>query len=151
MHLPSNRIANLENYCAAVSANVDHVILKPLVFCGHVTRRLSDWCSVIPAVDVTAELEAVEVCVRVCVCVCDSVCVCVRTCVVHAHVCVCVCACMHVCDWNDVPLQVSFSPEDFQAVMSVVDSINDGKKETELNKGWHLLYTTMSLCLAYIP
>lgn len=31
--------------------------------------------------------------------------------------------------------------------MSVVDSINDGKKETELNKGWHLLdmYITVSL------
>jgi len=94
---------------------MDRVILKPLVFCGHVTRKLSDWCSVIPAIDVTAELEAVEVCVC-------------------------------VCDLNDVPLQVSFSPEDFQAVMSVVDSINDGRKEAELHKGWHLLnmHITMS-------
>ena len=41
----------------------EHMILKPLEFSGHVTRLLSGWCKEIPAVDVGADLEALEVCV----------------------------------------------------------------------------------------
>ena len=39
----------------------EHLILKPLTFEGHVVHRLSDWCTVIPLVDVVAKLETVEV------------------------------------------------------------------------------------------
>ena len=39
----------------------DHMILKPLNFSGHVTRLLSGWCKEIPAIDVGADLEALDV------------------------------------------------------------------------------------------
>lgn len=40
----------------------DHMILKPIKFSGHVTRLLSGWCKEVPAIDVGADLEALEVC-----------------------------------------------------------------------------------------
>ena len=43
------------------SVSEDHMILKPLKFNGHVTRLLSGWCKEIPAIDVGADLEEVEV------------------------------------------------------------------------------------------
>ena len=39
----------------------DHMILKPIKFSGHVTRLLSGWCKEVPAIDVGADLEALEV------------------------------------------------------------------------------------------
>jgi hypothetical protein len=43
----------------------DHMILKPLNFSGHVTRLLSGWCKEIPAIDVGADLEALDVSVEI--------------------------------------------------------------------------------------
>lgn len=37
------------------------MILKPLKFSGQVNRLLSGWCKEVPAVDVGADLEALEV------------------------------------------------------------------------------------------
>ena len=37
------------------------MILKPLKFSGQVTRSLSRWCKEVPAIDVAADLEALEV------------------------------------------------------------------------------------------
>ena len=39
----------------------DHMILKPIKFSCHVTRLLSSWCKEIPAIDVGADLGALEV------------------------------------------------------------------------------------------
>ena len=39
----------------------NHMILKPFNFSGHVTRLLSGWCKEIPAIDVGADLEALDV------------------------------------------------------------------------------------------
>ena len=44
----------------------DHMILKPLNFSGHMTRLLSGWCKEIPAIDVGADLEALDVSVKMC-------------------------------------------------------------------------------------
>lgn len=54
------RVENLheEDLCAVAE---DHMILKPLKFSGHVTRLLSGWCKEIAAIDVAADLEALEV------------------------------------------------------------------------------------------
>ena len=55
-----------------------HMILEPLRFVGTVRRSLSSWCTAIPAVDVRAGLEDVEVdlsvCLPICLFVCLSIC-----------------------------------------------------------------------------
>ena len=38
-----------------------HMIIKPIKFHGHVIRKLSDWCSVVPDISVDAELPSLEV------------------------------------------------------------------------------------------
>ena len=40
---------------------LDHMILKPLEFRGVVKRSLSGWCSSVPAVNIEANLKAMEV------------------------------------------------------------------------------------------
>ena len=54
-HLAEEDITNMAN---------DHMILKPLNFSGHVTRLLSGWCKEIPAIDVGADLETLDVSVE---------------------------------------------------------------------------------------
>ena len=61
LHSCTRRVDDLRGWELVPSC--EHVILKPLKFEGHVTRRLSGWCIVIPAVDVGAKLETIEVCV----------------------------------------------------------------------------------------
>ena len=39
----------------------DHMIIEPIQFHGHVIRKLSDWCSVVPDFRVDAELPSLEV------------------------------------------------------------------------------------------
>ena len=41
--------------------NWDHVILQPVQFHGHVIRKLSDWCSVVPDISIDAELPSLKV------------------------------------------------------------------------------------------
>ena len=38
-----------------------HMIIKPIQFHGHVMRKLSGWCSVVPDIIVDAELPSLEV------------------------------------------------------------------------------------------
>lgn len=52
-----SRISNLKEH----GATIEHEIVKPLEFQGQVIRKLSDWCDVVPLVDVRARLEAMEV------------------------------------------------------------------------------------------
>lgn len=40
---------------------VNHMILKPLQFEGVLYRRLSPWCTLVPAIDVRTNLESIEV------------------------------------------------------------------------------------------
>ena len=54
------RVENLAEEDIAKIAN-DHMILKPLNFSGHVTRLLSGWCKEIPAIDIDADLKALDV------------------------------------------------------------------------------------------
>ena len=37
------------------------MIIKPIEFHGHVIRKLSDWCSVVPDISIDAELPSLEV------------------------------------------------------------------------------------------
>ena len=38
-----------------------HSIIMPVQFHGHVIRKLSDWCSVVPDISIDAELPSLEV------------------------------------------------------------------------------------------
>lgn len=64
-HTRQSRLDNLHQH-GVLPSGMDNVILKPLEFKGHVDRRLSDWCTSVPIVSVSAELEAVQVCVHMC-------------------------------------------------------------------------------------
>ena len=39
----------------------DHMIITPVQFHGHVIRKLSDWCSVVPDISIDAELPSLDV------------------------------------------------------------------------------------------
>ena len=39
----------------------DHMVITPIQFHGHVIRKLSDWCSVVPDISIDAELPSLEV------------------------------------------------------------------------------------------
>ena len=41
--------------------DTDHAIIMPIKFHGHVIRKLSDWCSVVPDISIDAELPSLEV------------------------------------------------------------------------------------------
>ena len=38
-----------------------HMIVTPIRFHGHVIRKLSDWCSVVPDISIDAELPSLDV------------------------------------------------------------------------------------------
>ena len=40
---------------------LNHMIIAPIQFHGHVIRKLSDWCSVVPDISIDAELPSLEV------------------------------------------------------------------------------------------
>ena len=41
--------------------DTDHAIIMPIKFHGHVIRKLSDWCTVVPDISIDAELPSLEV------------------------------------------------------------------------------------------
>ena len=62
-----------------------HMIIKPIRFHGHVIRKLSDWCSVVPDISIDAELPSLE---------------------------------------------VQLGPGDYSAILSLVNSLGDGRSTT---------------------
>ena len=44
--------------------DLNQTIIQPVQFHGHVIRKLSDWCSVVPDISIDAELPSLEVQLR---------------------------------------------------------------------------------------
>ena len=54
-------LCRVENFKENTEPAISHKIIKPLQFSGEVTRSLSSWYKAVPAVDVQANLQMLEV------------------------------------------------------------------------------------------
>lgn len=88
-----------------------HALLWPLEFKGQITRRLSDWCTAIPAISIACKIESVQV--QTFTCTTYSRCIILPSFVFIA---------------TYVP-QMQFSPLDYQDMMCMLQDLKELKTE----------------------